>query len=108
VRHVHAPKLSEEAVTQAYAAVSRACTILTKDYIQAEGKTAYVNKERCMACGFARSTVLQRHRGGRQGRLRVVTPSSAGLRCLYGLLPDERGGSQRFNNEEVLAQIWAL
>ncbi|MDI9570870.1 MAG: NAD(P)-binding protein [Pseudomonadota bacterium] len=48
----HAPKLSEDAVVQANAAVSRACTILTKDYIEAEGRTAYVIKERCSACGL--------------------------------------------------------
>jgi heterodisulfide reductase subunit A len=48
----HAPKLSEDAIVQANAAVSRACTILTKDFIEAEGKTAFVNKERCSACGL--------------------------------------------------------
>ena len=48
----HAPKLSEDAIVQANAAVSRACTIITKDFIEAEGKTAFVNKERCSACGL--------------------------------------------------------
>jgi len=48
----HAPKLSEDSIVQANAAVSRASTILTKDFIEAEGKTAYVNKERCAACGL--------------------------------------------------------
>ncbi|MFZ3254099.1 MAG: NAD(P)-binding protein [Syntrophales bacterium] len=48
----HAPKFSGEALVQARAAVSRASLILTKDFITAEGKTAYVNKERCMACGL--------------------------------------------------------
>jgi len=48
----HAPKFSDESITQANAAVSRALTILTKDFIEAEGKTAYVIKERCMACGL--------------------------------------------------------
>jgi heterodisulfide reductase subunit A len=48
----HAPKLSEDTVVQANAAVSRASTILTKDLIQAEGKTAYVSRDRCAACGL--------------------------------------------------------
>ncbi|HXK47437.1 MAG TPA: NAD(P)-binding protein [Deltaproteobacteria bacterium] len=48
----HAPKLSEDAIVQANAAVSRACTILTKDLIEAEGKTAFVNKDLCAACGL--------------------------------------------------------
>lgn len=48
----HAPKFSDESVIQASAAVSRASVVLTKDYITAEGKIAYVNRERCMACGL--------------------------------------------------------
>jgi heterodisulfide reductase subunit A-like polyferredoxin len=48
----HSSKLSDEAITQANAAVARACIILSKDFIEAEGKTAHVNKERCMACGL--------------------------------------------------------
>ena len=48
----HAPKFSNESLIQARAAVSRASVILTKDFILSEGKTAYVDKERCMACGL--------------------------------------------------------
>ncbi|MCF8054600.1 MAG: FAD-dependent oxidoreductase, partial [Deltaproteobacteria bacterium] len=48
----HSPKLSEDSIVQANAVVSRASTILTKEYLEAEGKTAYVNKERCSACGL--------------------------------------------------------
>ena len=48
----HSSKLSDESITQANAAVARACIILSKDYIEAEGKTAHVNKDRCMACGL--------------------------------------------------------
>ena len=48
----HSSKLSDETITQANAAVARACIVLNKDYIEAEGKTAHVNKDRCMACGL--------------------------------------------------------
>jgi len=48
----HAPKFSNESLVQARAAVSRASVILTKDFILSEGKTAYVDRERCMACGL--------------------------------------------------------
>ena len=48
----HAPKFSEETITQANAAVSRATTILTREFIEAEGKTAFVIAERCSACGL--------------------------------------------------------
>ena len=48
----HSPKLIDECISQAKAAVSRACTLLSKDEIEAEGKTATVNKNRCTGCGL--------------------------------------------------------
>jgi heterodisulfide reductase subunit A len=48
----HCPKTIEDSITQANAAVSRACTILSKDEIEAEGKTARVNMARCIGCGM--------------------------------------------------------
>ncbi|MHA1707008.1 MAG: FAD-dependent oxidoreductase [Promethearchaeota archaeon] len=48
----HAPKTIEDSIAQANAAVSRACTILSKDYIEAEGKVAVVNPARCSGCGM--------------------------------------------------------
>jgi heterodisulfide reductase subunit A len=46
----HSPKSIEESISQAKAAVSRACTLLTKDTIEAEGIVATVNPNRCTAC----------------------------------------------------------
>jgi heterodisulfide reductase subunit A len=46
----HSPKSIEESICQAKAAVSRACTILTKSSIEAEGVIATVNPNRCTAC----------------------------------------------------------
>jgi heterodisulfide reductase subunit A len=48
----HCPKTIEDSITQANAAVSRACTILSKEEIEAEGKTARVNIARCIGCGM--------------------------------------------------------
>jgi len=46
----HSPKSIEESISQAKAAASRACTLLTKDTIEAEGIIATVNPNRCTAC----------------------------------------------------------
>jgi len=46
----HSPKSIEESISQAKAAVSRACTLLTRDTIEAEGIIATVNPNRCTAC----------------------------------------------------------
>jgi len=48
----HSPKLIEESISQANAAVSRASTILSKDTIEAEGIIAEVNRNRCTGCGL--------------------------------------------------------
>ena len=48
----HCPKTIEDSISQANAAVSRACTILSKDEIEAEGKTAVIDMARCSGCGM--------------------------------------------------------
>jgi heterodisulfide reductase subunit A len=47
----HYPKDAEESSSQALAASSRAATVLSKDTVEAGGKTAYINPARCSACG---------------------------------------------------------
>jgi len=48
----HYPKDISESITQARASAARATTILTKDYLQAEGKVSEIRKERCSGCGL--------------------------------------------------------
>jgi heterodisulfide reductase subunit A-like polyferredoxin len=106
----HAPKFSEESITQANAAVSRACTILAKDFIEAEGKTAFVNKERCMACGlceincpFSAIAVDEK-----EGAAVVNTVLCKGCGVCTASCRMNAADLNGFNNEEVLAQIGAL
>ncbi|MCZ7398513.1 MAG: FAD-dependent oxidoreductase [Candidatus Methanoperedens sp.] len=46
-----APKLMDEAISQASAAASRACTILSRKFIETEGAVSVVNEARCIGCG---------------------------------------------------------
>ncbi|TFG22448.1 MAG: CoB--CoM heterodisulfide reductase iron-sulfur subunit A family protein [Promethearchaeota archaeon] len=46
----HCPKTIEESITQANAAVSRACKILSKEFLEVDGCTAEVNEENCVGC----------------------------------------------------------
>ncbi len=48
----HFPKPIEDSISQANAAVSRACTIISKKEIEAEGKVATINMARCVGCGM--------------------------------------------------------
>ena len=47
----HYPKDVDESISQAMAASGRALTVLSKDTVEAGGKTAYINPARCNACG---------------------------------------------------------
>jgi len=106
----HSPKFSDETVTQANAAVSRACTILTLDYIEAEGKTAYVNKERCSACGLCEincpySAIAV---DANEGCAVVNTVLCKGCGVCTASCRMNAVDLNGFNNEEVLAQIYNI
>ncbi len=106
----HSPKFSDETITQANAAVSRAVMVLCLDYIEAEGKTAYVNKERCSACGLCEincpySAISVNVVEG-CAEVNAVLCKGCGVctaSCRMNAV-DLNG----FNNEEVLAQIYNL
>lgn len=46
-----APKLIDEAISQASAAASRVCTILSRKFIETEGAVSVVNEAKCIGCG---------------------------------------------------------
>jgi len=106
----HSPKFSDEAVVQAYAAVSRATTVLTKDFIEAEGKTAFVTAERCMACGLCEENcpfgAIEVDMDAGQAVVNAVLCKGCGVctaSCRMNAV-DLNG----FSNEQVLAQIMAF
>lgn len=47
----HAPKFIDESISQAFAAVTRASIILSKDYLEIPGTVAIVDKDKCSGCG---------------------------------------------------------
>ncbi len=47
----HGPKFVEESIAQANAAVSRACTVLSKAELISSGAVAHVDQVACVACG---------------------------------------------------------
>jgi heterodisulfide reductase subunit A-like polyferredoxin len=103
----HSPKFSDESITQANAAVSRACMVLCLDFIEAEGKTAYVNKDRCSACGLCEIncpySAIAVNINEACAEVNTVLCKGCGVctaSCRMNAV-DLNG----FNNEEVLAQI---
>jgi heterodisulfide reductase subunit A len=47
----HGPKFIDENISQALGAASRACTILSKDFIESEAVIAVVDEAKCRGCG---------------------------------------------------------
>jgi heterodisulfide reductase subunit A len=111
----HAPKFMEESIVQAKAAVARACTVLAKDSVEAEGKIASVDKARCAACGMCESVcaygavrVVEQEVRGVIERYAEVTGAlckgcgSCASSCRCGAV-DVRG----FTNDQILAAVLA-
>ena len=48
----HSPKYIDECISQASAAASRACTVLSKDTLESEPLTSEVDKDLCAGCGL--------------------------------------------------------
>jgi heterodisulfide reductase subunit A len=47
----HSPKFFNECISEANAAVSRACTVLSKKYIEADSAVSVVDESKCIGCG---------------------------------------------------------
>ena len=126
----HGPKNLEESIVQARAAGARACTVLAKEFIQAEGTVARVNPGLCSGCGTCEAIcpykaviveageMGQAVQGGRRpegeprlGNRRLATVNAAlckgcGLcaaSCLCGAI-DLSG----FDDKGILAELVAL
>jgi len=52
----HSPKSISESISQAYAAASRAITIISKDSYTAQATVAIVNEDLCCGCGICEAT----------------------------------------------------
>lgn len=111
----HSPKSMEESIDQACAAVSRACTILSRDRIEAEGQIAFVDVDRCTACGMCESlcaykaievTVVDERRGIQAAKVNEALCKGCGA-CAANCRCDAitvRG----FSDEQILSMIEAF
>lgn len=106
----HSPKFMEESVSQAYAAASRASTILAKDKIELEGTIATVNEFRCTGCGMCISVcaynALELDEEKKVARVNEVLCKGCGAcsaTCRCGAI-DVLGVS----NEQILSLVDAL
>jgi heterodisulfide reductase subunit A len=111
----HSPKFIDETIAQANAAASRACTVLTKEIIEAEGTIPRVNTARCTACGLCELicaykavavTVVDQRRGTMAAQINEALCKGCGA-CTAGC----RSGAidlQGFTDAQIVAAIEAF
>jgi heterodisulfide reductase subunit A len=112
----HSPKGIDESISQAYAAVSRATTVLSKDGIETSGITTRVDELKCVGCGMCVETcpysALELTEKKVFGTLKTVATVNTVLckgcgactaACRSGAI-DLAG----FTNEEIVSEIFAL
>ena len=112
----HGPKFIEESISQAYAAVARACTILSKDFIEAPATVAEVNERKCVACGLCEAVCAY-------GAIQLITKKTiVGEKAVAEInealckgcgtcVASCRSGSidlRGFTTEEIVSQIGAM
>jgi len=102
----HWPKDVRETVAQAYAAASRASTILSKGTLEVEGAVAQVEEELCVGCGICMKLcpydAITRTDEG-LAHVRAVVCKGCGL-C-GASCPEHAITILHFKNEQILAQI---
>jgi len=106
----HGPKSIEESIVQAKAAAARACTVLSKEYVEAQGNVSVVNKKKCTGCGFCEAVCPAKAISVDPNEKKAIVNEAickgcgaCASTCRCGAL-NIRG----FSNEQIYAMISAL
>jgi len=101
----HAPKMIDEALSQAMAAVSRACTILGKEQIQISGVVSVVDPEKCAAClTCVRVCPYNVPVINKEGVAEIETAMCHGCGICASECPGKAIKLQHFTDEQVMAK----
>jgi heterodisulfide reductase subunit A len=111
----HGPKLVDEAISQANAAVSRAMTILSQEKIELEAIKSFVVDEKCDGCAFCISTcpfnaitLVEYMRGGDVKKTVEVNDALCkGCGCCMATCPKEGIFVRGFSLEQLKAMVHA-
>jgi heterodisulfide reductase subunit A-like polyferredoxin len=105
----HSPKFIEESISQANAAISRACTILAKDKILAEGTVVSVNEDRCNGCGICEAVCIYNAiEIDKEKRVAKVNEALCkGCGTCTGACPSGAINQRGFKREQILAMTKA-
>ncbi|MBI4495470.1 MAG: FAD-dependent oxidoreductase [Deltaproteobacteria bacterium] len=105
----HAPKRIEESLSQAAAAVSRACTVLSRDQIQVGGMVSVVDGEKCAAClTCVRACPYNVPVINADGVAEIEVAKCQGCGICAAECPGKAIQLQHFTDEQVMAKCGAL
>jgi heterodisulfide reductase subunit A-like polyferredoxin len=104
----HSPRLIGESISQALAAAARANTVLSREYIEAEGFVSVVDDQRCSGCGTCVEVcpygALAK---GENGLAEVVAAACKGCGCCAATCPETAISIANYSDEQVLAMARA-
>jgi heterodisulfide reductase subunit A len=108
----HGPKFIDETISQACGAVARACTILSKDNLEAEGIIANVNPNVCDGCGICEPIceykaieIIQHPKNKDKNLARVNEVLCRGCGACVGICPSGALEQKGFTNYQIYDMI---
>ncbi|MFX0200111.1 MAG: CoB--CoM heterodisulfide reductase iron-sulfur subunit A family protein, partial [Candidatus Hodarchaeota archaeon] len=105
----HAPKFIDETISQASAAVSRACTIISKDTYEAEAAIASVNDEICAGCGICKAVcsygAIEIISEGQKHKAQVTDAVCKGCGSCVAACPSGAMEQKGFKSKQLLAMV---
>lgn len=109
----HSPKYIDETIAQANAAVSRACTIISKDVYHAEAAVAMVNEDICDGCGIcepvceygAIEIVTEEKEGREMKKVKLTEALCKGCGTCIAACPSGAMEQKGFKSEQLVAMV---
>lgn len=104
----HWPADIPETISQAYAAASRASTIISKDVLEVEGAIAEVDEDLCVGCGICiKICPYNAISKDKNGIAHVTEASCKGCGLCGATCPENAITNHHFTTKQILAQILA-
>ncbi|OGS52337.1 MAG: hypothetical protein A3K75_04820 [Euryarchaeota archaeon RBG_13_61_15] len=104
----HSPRLIGESISQALAAAARANTILSKEFIEAEGAVSIVDEHKCTGCGTCIEVCpYGAIRKNENGLVEVVAAMCKGCGSCGATCPELAITIMNHTDEQILAQAKA-
>ncbi len=100
----HSPRLIGESISQALAAAARANTVLSRDYIEAEGFVSIVDDQRCSGCGMCVEVCPYGALAKSENGLAEVVPAACkGCGCCAATCPESAISIANYSDDQLLA-----